>query len=1144
MSTPLFGSTYGSRLNTDAVIGFSGGQKTYSSFIYTGFIGGGSLQSQELNELQEQNQFQTTKTNEFIGNWLKIEQDPIDSPIFTKQIDNKISYINPDVQLDIEPSVPEGYYLHNLTYFLKLPNLELPVSYDVSEFLNENILTEMINPFQDNEWKSVLQDTFNPDNLSPFGSHRKRYYSNSSSIVCSARFHPNIPEYNVLANSASLDSVRIIRKNTNEECDGNFTVKILGTPTPTWIGLTKSLGDEEQSSLNFDSNDFNEGLTAGFIIQWIENDGVTRSADIKLESNTSNGWPSTNLTQIKIKQAATTPALPPPTFNITSLVSISNEDTGFSVDINTQSPGTFTVSITTDADWITVPTSENNFEFTNDQTISFNCQSQDENDEQRTATINFSFSQNGILIPGAEKTTEVVQSSAATSLLFTMPRLADLDIYGYSAVKSNYLASIDTSPNLNLPYVFYDAENQWEYSNANSLDNYRYGTAFHRVNSQPQQPNLVFQAGSLGRFSDWSYWTENAGSTYIRVNISELDTDELDSLSVGDKLYQFSTSILAPTGELPNKKQATFAGEVMSKNDNGIELKILPIFSNSTPPTTGAVVEEFSPTIKYFYDQIGQLRNLNKQFPLYKTTSTKITLNNSIIKYKPEEGQLLQETQNNIPGRDLINELYHRATFMPPQIEGNSTRYVISPLDLGDNARKSPTGQQVSFPLYSKYRYYDWIANEVRGSIKQTLISGFFGNFFINTAGKLRIPLGGYVQSDTETRRWYEFARRTTIAASKDEALFQLKEKLISLNYSLDDPSIQFIRNTQGEIIDFAPFKLFFDDDIRLVSGDQTNDIFAVFIDSDGKLHALLDRFNSIGTPSYGEFLYYLGPDWFQTPGVLIDENGPVMNPPLDGFVKVKTVGGSAAQDFDGSASICWLLHKSGKLYGAEVGKSIFTSIPGTAVSNASQLKSPADSNFYLLVDTNSPENIPNVTGAGLAAEFKLSEADRESLLGVNPNGTYDVKKYIKYCLNLIPKVNGTRCPVLDITGTYVWHSSIFLCALPPDNPTIPPINGINQKIQFVFPSLEIGTFYIALYKKINTWNSNCDSSGQWTYTLNDDFDSELYDKLFKTKINNTVVYLPPRCYGFRSYGWSQFWILLNNGLFATNCPDQISSSG
>jgi len=1140
MSTPLFGSTYGSRLNTDAEIGFSGGQKTYSSFIYTGFIGGGSLQSQELNELQEQNQFQTTKTNEFIGNWLKIESDPIDSPIFTKQIDNKISYIDPDVSLDIQPSVPSGDYLHNLTYFVKLPNLELPVSYDVSEFLNENILTEMINPFEDGGWESILQDTFNPDNLSPVGSHRKRYYSNSSSIICSARFHPNIEVYDVSADSDFLDSVKIIRKNTEKICDDTFTVKIQGTPD--WISLTKSRDTEGVSGLNFDSSDFSGGLTAGFIIQWTANTGITRTADIKLESDTSNGWSLTNLTQIKIRQAATTPVVTP-TFNITSLVSLSNQDTEFSVNITTQSPGTFTVNINSEADWITIPTSKNNFQFSSTQTISFNCGSQGENDEPRTATINFFFFQNGILIPGAEKTTTVVQSFAAASLLFNMPRLADLDIYGYSTVRSNYLTSIDTSPNLNLPYIFYDADNQWKYSNANSLDNYRYGTVFHRVNSTPQQPNLMFQAGSLGRFSDWSYWTMNAGSTYIRVNISELDTDEVDSLTVGDELYQFSTSILAPTGELPNKKQATFAGKVMSKNGDAIELKILPIFSNSTSPTTQTeqILEVFSPTIKYFYDQIGQLKNLNKQFPLYKTTSTKIELINSDIKYEPKELQLDPNTQNNIPGRDLINELYHRASFMPPHIEGNATSYVISPLDLGDNARKSSSGQQVSFPSYSKYRYYDWIANEVRGSIKQTLMSGFFGNFFINTAGKLRIPLGGYVQSTTETRRWYEFARRTIIAQSKDEALFQLKERIISLNYSLDDTSIQFIRNTQGEIIDFAPFKLFLDDDIRLVSGDQTNDIFAVFIDSDGKLHALLDRDRVIATASYGETLYYLGPDWFQTPGVLIDENGPVMNPPSDGFVKVKTVGGSASQDFNDSASICWLLHKSGKLYGAEVGKSIFTSIPDAAISNASQLKNPADSNFYLLDDTNPPENIPNINApGGVRVEFKLSEADRESLLGVNPNGTYDVKKYIKYCLNLIPKVNGTRCPVLDITGTYVWHSSIFLCALPPDNPTIPPINGINQKIQFVFPSLEIGTFYIALYKKINTWNSNCDSSGQWTYTLNDDFDSELYDKLFKTKINNTVVYLPPRCYGFRSYGWHQFWILLNNGLFAANAGRSI----
>jgi len=1129
MSTPLFGSTYGSRLNTDAVIGFSGGQKTYSSFIYTGFIGGGSLQSQELNELQEQNQFQTTKTNEFIGNWLKIEQDPIDSPIFTKQIDNKISYINPDVQLDIEPSVPEGYYLHNLTYFLKLPNLELPVSYDVSEFLNENILTEMINPFQDNEWKSVLQDTFNPDNLSPFGSHRKRYYSNSSSsIVCSARFHPNISEITVPPTGSQILK-SIIRKNTNEECDGNFTVKILGTPTPTWIRLFKLPSGAEQSSLNFDSSDFNDGLTANFIIRWDANEGIegiTRSADIKLESDTSNGWPSTNLTQIKIKQVI----FDAPIFNITSLVSLSNEDTGFSVDISrtTEFPGAFTVGITTDADWITVPTSENNFQFNSTQTISFNCQSQDENDEQRTATINFSFSQNGILIAGAGRTTTVTQSFlTAKSLLFTMPRLADLDIYGYSAVKSVYEDSIDTSPNLNLPYVFYNAANQWKYSNANSLDNYRYGTAFHRVNSIPQQSSLMFQAGSLGRFSDWSYWTTNAGSTYIRVEISELDTDELQSITVGDELYQFGNTVITTSaGSLPDIRQSTFAGKVMSKSDNTIELKILPIFPNSSPPTTslGDVIPLFSPTIKYFYDQIGQLKNLNKLFPLYKTTSTKIKLNDSTIEYKPQEIQLAPNTQNNNPGNELIKELQHKVTFFPPENPGNPSRLTLSPLDLGDNARKFSNTQQVLRPKYSKYRYYDWIDQEVRGSIEQTIISGFFGNLFINANNKLSIPLGGYVQETTETRRWYELIRIAITSSTAEPAI----QKIINSSTPEEqaDPSIQWIRDGDGQIIDFAPLILL--RDVNLISGDQVNDQFAIFIDEDKKLHALVDRQSAGLGASSIMTLHYFSPEWFAQSGVLIDENGPVDNPPEDGFVKVVAVGGHTTQEFDKVLMVCWLLHKSGKLYGVDIGPSIFKS--------DNTLKNIKDPDFYKIEDMVIANNIhacglPGLRAVAETATFKDLSTEAAGIQANPPS--IDLKKYIKYCLNLIPKINEVRCPVIDIVGGYRNHTGLFLCALPEENPSPQPINGVNQKIQFIFPSIEFSNMKMALYDKLKKWNSSIQSDGTWTYTLNQEFDSNLYDKLFKTKINNSIVYLPPRCYGLRSY-LPQFWILTNNGIFAT----------
>jgi len=70
MSSPLSGSTYGSRHQTEfgTVVSNDTGDN-HRNIVTVNFYGGTSLQAQELNEIQEQIQNQTTNLNKLLEKW-------------------------------------------------------------------------------------------------------------------------------------------------------------------------------------------------------------------------------------------------------------------------------------------------------------------------------------------------------------------------------------------------------------------------------------------------------------------------------------------------------------------------------------------------------------------------------------------------------------------------------------------------------------------------------------------------------------------------------------------------------------------------------------------------------------------------------------------------------------------------------------------------------------------------------------------------------------------------------------------------------------------------------------------------------------------------------------------------------------------
>jgi len=108
MPSPLSGSTYGSRHQTEFRTVSSGDTgENHRNIVTVNFYGGTSLQAQELNEIQEQIQNQTTSLNKLLEKW------PVTSNVNKmnafSNIDNIGSVITVDpTQMTVSDPNPSG----------------------------------------------------------------------------------------------------------------------------------------------------------------------------------------------------------------------------------------------------------------------------------------------------------------------------------------------------------------------------------------------------------------------------------------------------------------------------------------------------------------------------------------------------------------------------------------------------------------------------------------------------------------------------------------------------------------------------------------------------------------------------------------------------------------------------------------------------------------------------------------------------------------------------------------------------------------------------------------------------------------------------------------------------------------------------
>ena len=185
IATPLSVASYKSRftMNTDLLI--YNDTYNYVNMIYHGFYGGTSLQSQELNELQENIQNQLSLSNKLIGNWLEYTNN-INTHgeslggIYTADglTADILVPLNPENITDNAINTHKDWYLYkdNNGYqqFIALHHET------VSHFTYYNNIKSRIVSGHDPNW-AILRDTDNTLTFDAIGANRIQLFYNPSS---------------------------------------------------------------------------------------------------------------------------------------------------------------------------------------------------------------------------------------------------------------------------------------------------------------------------------------------------------------------------------------------------------------------------------------------------------------------------------------------------------------------------------------------------------------------------------------------------------------------------------------------------------------------------------------------------------------------------------------------------------------------------------------------------------------------------------------------------------------------------------------------------------------------------------------------------------------------------------------------------
>jgi len=188
MLTPLSISPYNSRFTTNTDLLIYNDTYNYVNMVYHGFYGGTSLQSQELNELQENIQNQLSLANTLTGNWLEynnninIHGEP-GGGIYTADGLTADIFIplNPENIIGNDTRTHNDWYLykdnHGYQQFIVLQDE------NISHLEYYTKIKRRIVSGYDPNW-AILRDTNNDITFDGTGAHRiQLYYPYPSSVV-------------------------------------------------------------------------------------------------------------------------------------------------------------------------------------------------------------------------------------------------------------------------------------------------------------------------------------------------------------------------------------------------------------------------------------------------------------------------------------------------------------------------------------------------------------------------------------------------------------------------------------------------------------------------------------------------------------------------------------------------------------------------------------------------------------------------------------------------------------------------------------------------------------------------------------------------------------------------------------------------
>lgn len=420
--------------------------------------------------------------------------------------------------------------------------------------------------------------------------------------------------------------------------------------------------------------------------------------------------------------------------------------------------------------------------------------------------------------------------------------------------------------------------------------------------------------------------------------------------------------------------------------------------------------------------------------------------------------------------------------------------------EFGESARRGADSKRVTPSSLHKYQWFDFTTNEVKGSNKYSIAAAYGGSTYITENGGIDVPRTGYTTTPGRSGAIYDlFLRKPTVQ--------QLQDKNPTLVTTDDD----------GNLI--APIRELFGlaDGGKYVSIDQSTDQVLATLDDKGTIRILYSgdgTAEAIASTSPGanngewQWLQYFDKDWIAE-GFLTDETGePVFIENKD-FVSVTATLGLTSNPI-----YIWCLHKSGKLYGVELKSTM------KAGTNNISLKKQK---FVIDGDPASgihPDFGTANVGSGLSHIDPYGQV-YTTVGGIKtavPNGTC---KEIGYILNLIPKVNGVRFPVISVYGNYANYG-ILTCVDPNYEGYIPKVSDNFKHPVQMCEILELWqknrpNSCDKLVYKLKRYASSYDSaSNTWTHFKNPEFDAQLYKTVFGvtiTKPDGTkeLVYVPPR---------------------------------